>query len=41
MIVDNGSDQSVNDNGERAVYMNKNMTTGIEQSIGDDRERDI
>ncbi|CAG8728922.1 6577_t:CDS:2, partial [Ambispora leptoticha] len=31
MIVDNSSDQSVDDNRERAVYMNENMTTRIDE----------
>ncbi|CAG8596028.1 2863_t:CDS:2 [Ambispora leptoticha] len=40
MIVDNDSDQFVDDNEERAIYTNENITTRVEQSTGDDGERD-
>ena len=41
MIVGDGSDQAVEDNGERAVYINENITAEIEQSTGDYGERDV
>ena len=41
MIVDAGSDQSVEDNGERAVYISENIIVEVEQPTGDYGERDI
>ena len=41
MIVDAGSDQSVEDNGERAVYISENIIVEVEQPTGDYGERDV
>ncbi|CAG8715186.1 581_t:CDS:2, partial [Acaulospora morrowiae] len=40
MIIDNDSDQSINDNKEKTIYTNENMTIEIKQSIKDNKEKD-
>jgi hypothetical protein len=41
IIVDAGSDQSIEDNGERAIYISENITAEVEQSTGDYGGRDV